>query len=282
MIRIKRLTLLTLVVLCSGLSVIAQDISSSLKKANSLYKDDQFRNALPFYEEVLKAQPDNTEALYKSGICYLNRFSKEKALENILKAYNKDSSVSKHIRYWMGRAYHLNYKFDEALLSYSIYKNSLRKVDKRSDDLRIHLEQTKLAAELYKSPKNFLVLNMGSNINSSFSDHSPVISVDGKTLYFTSRRVIDSTKKEELDGEPFEDIFFSKKIDSLTWGKPEKIHLNTTGHDATCQLYDNDTKMIIYKFYKDGDIYCCEKDGDHWTTPKPFANINTKKFESSA
>ena len=282
MTQIKHLTLFALLILCSGLSVKAQRVSSSLKKANDLYKDDQYRNALPFYEEVLKTQPDNAEALYKSGICYLNRFSKEKALENILKAYNKDSSVSKHIRYWMGRAYHLNYKFDEALQSYSIYKSTLRKVDQRSDDLRIHLEQTKVAAELYKSPKNYLVLDMGNNINSSFSDHSPVISADGKTLYFTSRRSEDSTKKEELDGEPFEDIFFSKKIDSVTWGKPENIHLNTTGHDATCQLYDNDTKMIIYKFYRDGDIYYCEKDGDKWTTPKPFADINTKKFESSA
>ncbi len=282
MIQIKNLTLLILITLLSSGLTKAQDISSSLKQANSLYKDDQFRNALPFYEEVLKSQPDHAEALFKSGVCYLNRFSKEKALENILKGFQKDSTVNKHIRYWMGRAYHLNYKFDEALVSYTIYKSTLRKRDQRSEDLRIHLDQTKVAAELYKTPKNYLVLDMGSVINSSFSDHSPVISADGKTLFYTSRRDDGKEKKEELDGEPFEDIIFSKKIDSLTWGKPEEIHFNTTGHDATCQLYDNDTKMILYKFHKGGDIYCSEKDGDKWTEPKPFANINSKKFESSA
>jgi outer membrane protein OmpA-like peptidoglycan-associated protein len=280
--QIKRLTLSLLMILSISIFTIAQDVSSQLKKANELYKSEHFRNAIPYYEEVLKSQPDNAEALFKSGVCYLNRFSKEKALENILKAFEKDSSVSKHIRYWMGRAYHLNYRFDEALLSYSIYKNSLRKKDQRSDDLRIHLDQTKVASELSKSPKNYLVLNMGNNINSTFSDHSPVISADGKTLYYTSRRNDGANEIEELDGEPFEDIFIAKKTDSVTWGKPESIGLNTTGHDASCQLYDNDTKMIIYKFHKGGDIYYCEKEGDKWGDPKPFADINTKKFESSA
>jgi outer membrane protein OmpA-like peptidoglycan-associated protein len=282
MIKVKGLILIAIITLFANTFSFSQDVSASLKTANNLYKNEQYRNALPYYEEVLKNQPDNAEALFKSGICYLNRFSKEKALENILKAYEKDSSVSKHIRYWMGRAYHLNYKFDEALQSYTIYKNSLRKKDQRSDDLRIHLQQTKVAAELYKSPKNYLVRNMGSNINSSFSDHSPVISGDSKTLYYTSRRTEGANAKEELDGEPFEDIFVSKKIDSATWGKSESVHLNTTGHDACCQLYDNDTKMIVYKFHKGGDIYYTEKEGDNWGEPKPYPNINTKKFESSA
>jgi outer membrane protein OmpA-like peptidoglycan-associated protein len=282
MMQVKRLCFLMLITLLTSTLAISQDITAPLKKANALYKNEQFRNAIPYYEEILKIQPDHAEALFKSGVCYLNRFSKEKALENILKAFQKDSSVSKHIRYWMGRAYHLNYKFDEALSSYSIYKNSLRKKDQRSDDLRIHLDQTKVAKELCASPKNYAVQNMGTNVNSTFSDHSPVISQDGKTLYYTSRRSDEAGEKEELDGEPFEDIFVSKKLDSVTWGKPESIHLNTTGHDASCQLYDNDTKMIIYKFHMGGDIYFCEKEGDKWGDPKPFPNVNTKKFESSA
>ena len=282
MIKVKILILSLLVLLVTNFNLMAQDVAESLKQANTLYKGEQFRNAIPFYEEVLKAQPDNAEALFKSGVCYLNRFSKEKALENILKAFDKDPNVSKHIQYWLGRAYHLNYKFDEALNAYTIYKSSLRKKDQRSDDLRIHLDQTNVAAELYKSPKDFLVQNLGSTINSSFSDHSPVISMDGKTLFYTSRRNDTAGEIEELDGEPFEDIFFSTKTDSVTWGKPESIHLNTTGHDASCQLFDNDTKMIVYKFHKGGDIYYCEKEGDKWSEPKPFANVNTKKFESSA
>ena len=282
MIKVKKLIFSLIIILVATITSYGQDVEASLKQANSLYKGEQFRNAIPFYEEVLKAQPDNAEALFKSGVCYLNRFSKEKALENILKAYEKDPKVSSHIQYWLGRAYHLNYKFDEALNAYTTYKASLRKKDQRSDDLRIHIEQTNVAAELYKSPKDFLVQNLGTSINSSFSDHSPVISMDGKTLFYTSRRNDVAGEIEEADGEPFEDIFFSTKTDSVTWGKPESIHLNTTGHDASCQLYDNDTKMIIYKFHKGGDIYYCEKEGDKWSEPKPFANVNTKKFESSA
>lgn len=272
-------------ILCAFLSfsVKAQDLDDQLDQANALYKEEHYRNALPYYEEVLKQKPDHVEALFKSGVSYLHRYSRDKALKNILRAYELDSNVSKHIRYWMGRAYQLSYEFDKALECYTIYKNSLRKKDQRSEDIRIHIEQTQTAIKLYKEPKDFIVRNLGSTVNSSFSDHSPVISSDGTLLYFTSRRKdLTTDEKEELDGEPFEDIFVSKKQADGSWSVPESIHLNTSGHDATNQLYDNDSKLLLYKFHRQGDIYVTEKNGDKWSDPKPFSEINTKRYESSA
>lgn len=268
--------------LCITNLSLSQTNSSALKQANKLYANEHYRNALPFYEEVLKTDPNNAEALYKSGICYLNRFSKEKALTNILKAYEVDSNVSKHIRYWMGRVYQENYEFEKAIECYNIYKASLRKKDQRSDELKMHLEQCQYSLELMKDPKDYIIKNLGDKVNSPYSEHSPVISGDGKTLYFTSRRKDEENEKEEFDGEPFEDIFQSKKLDDGTWSNPESIHLNSTGHDASVQVFDNDTKMLLYKFHKGGDIYYTELQNGKWGEAKPFANLNTKKYESSA
>jgi outer membrane protein OmpA-like peptidoglycan-associated protein len=278
----KSILLFLQLTLFLSIGVHAQDLEEKLDIANSLYKNEHYRNALPYYEDVLKENPNHVEALFKSGVSYLHRFSKEKALQNILKSFELDSNYNKHIRYWMGRAYQMNYEFDKALTCYTIYKNSIRKRDQRSEDLVVHIRQTETGAKLFKDPKDYIVRNLGPNVNSPYSDHSPVISSDGKSLYLTSRRKDGSSDKEELDGEPFEDILICTKQADGTWSKPETIHLNTSGHDATNQLYDNDSKLLIYKFHKGGDIYMTEKNGDRWSDPKPFPEINTKKYESSA
>jgi uncharacterized protein (DUF1919 family) len=64
-----------------------------------------------------------------------------------------------------------------------------------------YMEQAKRAREFTANPKNFLVQNLGNQINSSYSEHSPVASMSDSILLFTSRRDKDNSK-EDFDGEP--------------------------------------------------------------------------------
>ncbi|MDB5273063.1 MAG: yiaD [Chitinophagaceae bacterium] len=259
----------------------AQDVNFLMKNGDKLFEDNFYRKALPFYEQVLATEPNNAEALFKSGVCYLNRYSKDKALVNIQKAYEIDPKVDKHVRYWLGRAYHLNYQFDKAKEEYTVYKNTLGKADSRRKEVEQYIEQVDLSKKYIMVPSNFLVENLGPSINSSFSEHSPVASINDSVLYFTTRRLKEG-EKEEKDGEPFEDVFISKKNADGSWTSPESLNLNTSGHDASIQLFDNDTKLLLYRSTKDGDIFVSQKEGDKWGDPKSFVEINSRDFESDA
>lgn len=253
------------------------------KSAESLYEDEQYRNALPYYEKALQLEPNNPDLLFKTGVCYLNKYSKEKALEYMEKAFALDSTINKHIHYWMGKAYHDNYFFDKAIQNYSFYKTTLGKKDPRHKHVNELIAQSQRAKDLVAHPKKHIVRNLGSNINSAFSEHSPVISSKGDMMLFTSRRETVTGGKEDYDGEFFEDIFVSKKGADGEWSKPEIIHLNTSGHDASIQLLENDSKLLIYRGGEgNGDIYITEREGDNWKTPVKFANINTNDFEADA
>src|SRR5215813_4783427 len=105
------------------LAVYSQETKSLFKEGNRLFKLEHYRNALPFLEKVVEVEPNNAEALFEAGVCYLHRYSKEKALDYILKAYSLDSNVSKYIHYWMGRAYHQNYMYEKAIKEYTLYKD---------------------------------------------------------------------------------------------------------------------------------------------------------------
>ncbi len=263
-------------------NIQSQDIKSLMKSGDKLFSDNMYRNALPFYEQVLTTEPNNAEALFKSGVCFLNRYSKDKALVNIQKAFELNPEVDKHIHYWLGRAFHLNYQFDKAKEEYTTYAQSLRKSDSRRKEVEQYIEQVGTCKQSVAKPTDYLVENLGPLINSSFSEHSPVASVNDSTLMFTTRRVVEEGGKEEKDGEPFEDIYISKKKSDGVWTAPESIHLNTSGHDASIQLYDNDKKLLLYRSSKDGDIYTSQKEGDKWGDPKAFSEINSGDFESDA
>ncbi|MFN6943683.1 MAG: OmpA family protein [Cytophagaceae bacterium] len=275
--------LLALVILCSAqVSVYAQDnVNSLMKRGNKLFKLEQYRKALPFYEKVLEQKPGHADATFKAGVCYLHRYSKEKALEYILKARELDSNVNKFYLFWLGRAYHSNYEFDKALEAYTEYQNSLKRTDQRNKEVEKFIRQVNNAKEFVRTPQNFIVKNLGPVINTSFSEHSPVVSENDSILYFTSRRETPQGK-EDYDGEFFEDVYKTIKQADGSWSKPEPITLNTSGHDASIQLYDNDSKMLLYRQAKGGDIYYTEKVGEQWLEPVKFANINTRDFEADA
>lgn len=260
----------------------AQDVKFLMKNGDKLFQDNYYRKALPFYEQVLTTEPDNAEALFKSGVCYLNRYSREKALSNIQKSYELDEKVDKHIHYWLGRAYHLSYQFDKAKEEYTVYAESLRKSDSRRKEVEQYIEQASLSKQLVAKPSNFLVQNLGETVNSSFSEHSPVASMNDSVLLFTTRRSAGDGAKEEKDGEPFEDIYMSTRQADGSWTTPESIQLNTSGHDACIQLYDNDSKLLLYRSSKDGDIYISQKEDGKWGDPNAFSEINSGDFEADA
>ncbi|WP_426059928.1 OmpA family protein [Hymenobacter sp. B1770] len=273
----------------------AQSTRKDLKTGNKFFEQENYRAALPYYEKVLAKDPNNAKALFNAGISYMS-FDKEKASDYIYKAQKLKPKVSKDVEYWLGRVDHLNYNFDEAVAHFQAYNATLKKNDQRKEEIAQLMQHSKNAKVQFNSPKDIFVKNLGPTINTQFSEHSPVISSDDKTLIFTSRgeKVTGATgqpsdkknKSIAADGEYYEDIFEAKRVDDENWEQPRSLSasLNGRGHDASTQLFDNDTKLLMYRNDNNGDIFVAERgpNGD-WTAPKPLgSNINSKSYEGDA
>ncbi|WP_240410544.1 OmpA family protein [Hymenobacter oligotrophus] len=275
---------------------MAQSTRKTLKTANRFFDQENYRAAIPFYEQVLAKEPNNAQALFRAGISYMS-FDKEKASDYIYKSQRIKKNVSKDVEYWLGRVDHLNYNFDEAIAHFQAYNATLKKKDTRKTELGLLIQHSKNAKVQFNSPKDIFVKNLGPSINTAFSEHSPVISSDDKLLLFTSRSENvtganasgDDAKKGKgniaADGEYYEDIFEAKRLGEDEWEKPRSLSgaLNGKGHDASIQIFDNDTKMLMYRQDENGDIFYTERTGGDWTAPKKLnGNVNSKGFESDA
>lgn len=281
---LKNKILLILGVLFINSQLFAND--SDFKKGLDEYARDHYHNAIPYFEKVLEEDSTNTEAMFKLGVCYLHIFSFKESLELIEKAVKINPDVDPFQHYWHGRALHENDFFDEAIIEYQYY---LDKYTGQKDTRRIEIEkliaQAKVAKELLANPRLYIVENLGDSINSEYHEHSPMLTKDGKTIIFTTQREYEGHHLQDPDGHFYEAIFISKKNKDGNWNMAEPISkkLEHGGHDANIQLFDDDTKMLVYRQTKQGDFYISSLQGDgSWGIPKPITEINTGSYEVDA
>jgi len=277
---------------------LAQSTRKQLKTANKFFDQENYRASIPYYEQVLAQDPNNALALFRAGIAYMS-FDKEKASDYIYKAQKLKPRVSRDVEYWLGRVDHLNYNFDEAITHFQSYNTTLKAKDTRKKELAQLIQHSKNAKVQFNTPKDIFVKNLGPTINTQWSEHSPVISQDDQVLLFTSRSdnmnetpVVTQNNKSKVkdkklaaDGQYYENIYEAKRINDEEWEKPRSLStvLNGKGHDASIQVFDNDTKLLMYRNDEDGDIFYSEKSGSEWTDPKKLnSNINSKSYESDA
>jgi outer membrane protein OmpA-like peptidoglycan-associated protein/tetratricopeptide (TPR) repeat protein len=277
-------------------SAQAQSTRKDLQTGNKLFNQENYRASIPYYERVIAKDPNNAQALFRAGVAYLS-FDKEKASDYIYKAQKLKPKVSKDVEYWLGRVDHLNYNFDEAITHYQSYNATLKKRnDTRREEVAQLIQHSKNAKILFNSPKDIFVKNLGPTVNTQYAEHSPVISSDDKTLIFTTRanpadipglqQRTTGKKSIAADGEYFEGIVETHRIDADNWEKPRSLStvLNSKGHDASDQLFDNDTKMLMYRDDENGDVFVASKQsGGDWGAPtKLNNNINSKAYEGDA
>ncbi|MGV3586722.1 MAG: OmpA family protein [Adhaeribacter sp.] len=282
--RVFRFSFLFCLALLVAFSAMAQSNRQLVKRGNKFFDDENYRSAIPFYEQVLAKDPDNAQALFRSGVSYIS-FDKEKASEYIYRAQRLNPKVAKDVEYWLGRIDHLNYRFDEAVAHYRAYDATLKKNDERKPEIARLMQQSRNAKAQFNNAKDIFVKNLGDEVNTAYSEHSPVIAADDNYLLFTSRSENVTGGKADQYGEYYEDIFETRRADpTAAWQQPKPVaNINSQFHDAAIQLFDNDTKLLLYRDQNNGDFFFSTLENGAWSAPKPLSNnINTRDYEGDA
>ncbi len=262
------------------------------RKAEILVENGNFRSAVSIYLDLYKETPKNSNLNFLIGYCYLSISEKkiesieylEKSIEYLGVDIDNDAPLESY--YHLGRAYHNNHKFDKAI---SIYEKLLPKVPKYMNDLlkatnrQVSISNNAIEVMQYKI--DIKVTNI-PNLNSQYSDHSPLTDKDESILIFTSKRAGNVGGLKDYNNEYYEDIYISYKK-AGKWAKPQNIgtNINTKKHEAAVSLSLDGNQLFIYRADEgNGSIFVSERKNDSiWNIPiKLGTNINTTKRETHA
>ena len=109
------------------------------EKADEYLLKEEFAKAIPLYSQLLSLYPKDPLYNYLFGICtlYGDRRDPEKSIKYLL--YAKDNLVGEvNVWYYLAEAYHLNYRFEEAIDAYNTYKNMAPARSVKQFDVIVH------------------------------------------------------------------------------------------------------------------------------------------------
>jgi hypothetical protein len=112
---------------------IAQTEAEMKVQADKLFDTDQYLDATPLYLRLLSLQPRDANYNYRYGACLThNSNNKQEAIRYLSYAVN-DPNIAPEAYYFLGKALHLNYQFNDAIKNFTIYIEKKEKSSKQFD-----------------------------------------------------------------------------------------------------------------------------------------------------
>jgi tetratricopeptide (TPR) repeat protein len=248
--------------------------------AKEHFKFGNYLDALVVYKKLMDKDPKNIEYPYKAGLCVLfTERDKTDAIKYLEKAKERKSDPD--VLFYLGKAYHYDLKFDEALDAFNKYitEGQGTKIDKVDREMQI----VKNAKKIIQSPIDVSFENAGDKINSAYPDYYPFVTPNESFMVFTSRR---KSGTKEFDGYYPSAINYTKVVNGeFSPAKKGSSMINTTYDDQAVGLSYNADKLYIYfdDIKNKGDIYEADiKDFKFRKKIKMGENVNSKGFESAA
>lgn len=255
-----------------------------LDQAKASLAAGDYEAAARIYKRLLPVDTAFVEVYYEYGVCLANLpGQREKAVPHLERAVRGGHTEA---HYELSLQRHRQQRFDEAADLLHRYKSlNYRVVPDAEVDRLIAMAAT--AKELVKHPVDLAIRNMGAMVNSPHHDYCPLITADGNTLYFTSRRQGTTGGLKDSEGQWLEDIYLARRVDEVwTNAVNAGAPLNTNTHDATVGLSPDGSSMIVYHTSQDlvaGDLFETRLHAGKWQTPQLMtARINSKHHEPSA
>jgi outer membrane protein OmpA-like peptidoglycan-associated protein/tetratricopeptide (TPR) repeat protein len=270
----------------SGQKIVPTPADLYSEAVEFLFSGD-YSDALPILLGLQQRGYNSPNISFKIGECYLNSIGqKTKAIPYLKEASQKvsgnytgesleETTAPYKALLYLGIAYRINNDFDNALLHFNAYLNTIDDVDKEGKRLaEYHIERCNYARELMASPSKFVSDTLPADINTIFSNYNPLVTGDEKVLYYMNQLKF------------YDAVMHVVKVDSL-WQSPENLtpEIKSDGDHYLTGMSVDGTQLLLtsYDPYQGGEIFSTEYRNGLWSEMQKLNNnINTIFNESHA
>lgn len=262
----------------------------TFKKALRSAENKDYETAMSLYSEILQEEPLHIDALTQLGICMVTtNQSHDSALVLLNKAFDllpdneKFSQFGIELQHVIARTHNLREDPGRALEMLNYLRDSVKDEGFRAE-LSHEISQSRNSAVLLQNPVPLKITNAGSALNSVYDDHSPLISLRGNRIFFTSRRPVG--RDSELDdGQYPEKVFFAEYEDSR-WKEPKPLgnFFSRNEHKSILSLSPDGSQLFLFKNDRGvKNIYVSRHVNEEWREPEKLPSpVNSEWDETHA
>ncbi len=290
----NRITTAVIVLVCFIQSMLAggQTPAASLhtknKKSIALYQQAEalqqqrkWNEAISLLDAVIKKDTGFVEAYYKVGAMYMAMGNKAFAKRYFCKGSDLYPSVKAFAGayYTAGELCYGEGEYEKSKRYFQYAVNVQPNEKKITEQAPLYITRCDYALDLMKHPVDFKPELMPAPINNFFAQSHPVLTADGKTLYFTTLNGMSRTDDEN--------IVVSTWVNNA-WSEPVSIsdNINTKGNEGTCSISMDGNSLVFVGCGKaDGlgscDIYISYRVNGIWSKPVNLGPaINSPSWDS--
>ena len=224
------------------------DSIEELKKtADKHFEKGEYAEALIPYEKLLGLEQSNFEFRYKYGACMLFATgNKQKALEFLEESQGRNG-VPSDMYYYLGRAYHLNYRFTQAISAYEKYAQFASANDKQRFQIDRQIEMAKNGEKLLKNVTDIAVITKKNANERKYYELYSLNDIGGTIINAKSveelRSKLDKKRGQDIiihlpdqgvsdivyyasygeSGSNGKDIYQIQRLPSGEWGEPKIV-----------------------------------------------------------
>lgn len=282
----KKILLLVLLIGPVTMTALAQysgEESEIIEEAEEFFKIEDYFMTFQLLTPVVKVHVKDARLNYMMGVSGFNLHTNR----NTGRAYLAKAAEMGYAQAYLpyARALLYNNRLYEAL-EY-IKKVEQNGVEAEAAEAALIRSWINNALTMMQNPVAVQVEPLGTGVNSEFIEHTPVISQNDSTLYFTSRRPMLESSVTDLNGQYDENIYVSQRTDAgWSMSKPIDGNVNDLLNEATVSLQAKGDRMLIFKTNRDletSDLWTIRKKDEEWKTDDRLkAPINSKWTENSA
>lgn len=245
-----------------------------LKESSKYIQNEYYFQANKIVDKLLEKNNTSSNYNYRKGFLLTkinNQFQEaipyfEKAKEHVSLNFDMFSANEKNapleLYYYLATCYHKQNELEKAKEFYTKFIKLAKDKSELKELSKLKLLQCDNASSLSNSNETLKIKNMGKTINSEFPEYTPVISLDGTSLYFTARKKWKKNEQtiDPSSNLPFEDIYVSYMNIDSSWTKPEKLPFCLPNrNEATVAISSDERQLFLYQDTTgNGDIYSTE------------------------
>ncbi|HWY11093.1 MAG TPA: hypothetical protein VN026_07205, partial [Bacteroidia bacterium] len=237
------------------------------KEAERLFEDDDFTAAYPLYSQLVSNHQTDPDLNYHLGVCMLYSESNKKKCFSYLKlAANHPKDAPKDATFYLGKAYHINYQFDEAIKYYNDYK----KIGSEKQIKRLHVDNEINACNngkrLLATMSELIVISKKQLNEADYFRSYDLTSIGGRLLVKPDdfKTSYDKRKKDKSviyipklgdkvyfssygeNGDNGRDIYYKTRLSDNSYSKPVKIPGINTEFDEDYPFLHPDGKTLYF------------------------------------
>jgi len=247
----------------------------SYDKAVSLMKKEKYKKSIEICDKIIEESPSWKAPYLLASKCFEKKNQIIRSAEYLQNSY---SFLNNKAYLEIGNLFYKYGFYKEALESFKKIIIEAKNSQFDSFNLSLKIKSCIFSInQLINCDSTNKPIKLNSNVNTSFSEYFPILSLDDSLLLFT-RRI------QKKDGIYDEDIYVSKK-DSIFWTEASSLNLiNSTNNEGAVNLTSDKSTFVFTSCnrregYGRCDIYFMNSNGKIFNAgPK----INTKHWESQA